>query len=302
MGDPESAFVPREDSNDSEGDDSVNDLFYITKLISEVESKYCINNRRIYATGLGTGGGLVHRLACQPQTSRKVAAYAIVGGAFYKPEGKKEDPFWSTCNIGRRPIPILEIHGEQDDMYPLAAKKRKNKDYMAVEDWVKQWRDLNKCGNIVGKSAFSKSQNTTVFQELKTGQLAESLVFGGGAIKQTYRCGIWRDRRNDDFTKEEKEQWRLSVVHYIIRNFKHGWPRVKVEEKTEVEFKGRKVKPVGNPNVDASSIVLNFFNHHRLPDSHIIQSQARSLFIERGAPKRDGKNLPKDIPIPHGEL
>jgi poly(3-hydroxybutyrate) depolymerase len=301
MNDPKSGFVPKEDSYDSEGDDPTNDLFYISKLVNEAQSKYCINNRRIYTVGLGTGGGLVHHLACQPQISRKIAAYAAVGGAFYNPEGKKEDPFWSTCNIGRRPIPVLELHGEQDDVYSLTAKKRKNKDYMAAEDWVKQWRDLNKCGSRVGRPAFSES-NTTLFTELIFGQLTESLVFGGGAVKQTYRCGMWNDRRNDDFSKEEKEQWRLSVVHYIIRNFKHGWPRAKVDQKEEDEFKGRKVKPVGNPNVDASSIVLNFFNHHRLPDAQTIQNQARSLFIERGAPKRDGKHLPTDIPLPHSEL
>jgi poly(3-hydroxybutyrate) depolymerase len=303
MTDPESNFKPKEDSWDSEGEDPTNDLFYISKLINHFQTRYCINSRRIYAVGLGTGGGMMHQLACQPQLARKIAAYAAVGGAFYKPKSD-EDPFWGNCRLGRRPIPIMEIHGEKDDQYPLVAvKKPKNKDVLPAQDWVKKWKNLNDCGNTKGEPKVSKASNTTVLTELENGQRIESLVYGGGAVKEAYRCGWWNDRKNDDFSVGEKDQGRLSVVHYTVRNFKHGWPRMKVDEKSEMTFKGKKVKPVGNPNVDASSIVLNFFNHHRLPDSGTLQGQVRRLMMERGAPRRDGKTWPKNIPLPkHMEL
>jgi poly(3-hydroxybutyrate) depolymerase len=301
MTDPKSLFEPKEDSWDSDGDDPTNDIFYTARLIKHFETKYCINSRRIYAVGLGQGGGMMHQLACQPQMSRKIAAFAAVGGAFYKPKDK-DDHFWGNCRIGRRPIPILEIHGDQDKEYPLVTiKKKEYKDLMPITDWISEWRDLNSCGNVKGKPKISKTSDTTILTELESGQRSESLVFGGGAIKESYRCGIWQDRKNDDFDAEEKDRWRVSVVHYVIRGFKHGWPRIKVEERDEVEFKGKKVKPIGNPSIDASSIVLNFFNHHRLPDKQTVQGQARRLLLERGAPVRDGKTLPKNIPR-HGEL
>jgi poly(3-hydroxybutyrate) depolymerase len=301
MTDPESDFEPKEDSWDSDGDDPANDLFYITRLIKHFETNYCINTQRIFAVGLGQGGGMMHQLACQTHLSRKIAAFAAVAGAFYKPRGE-EDGFWSKCLIGRRPIPILEIHGDQDKVYPLVpTKKQKKNGLISISDWISKWRILNSCGDVKHKPKSSKTSSTTIITELESGQLSESLVFGGGAIKEAYRCGFWRDRSNDDFDAEEKEQWRLSVVHYIVRGFSHGWPRLNVKELDEVTFKGKKVKPTGNPSIDATSIILNFFNHHRLPDQSVIHGQAKRLLMERGAPLRDGKTLPKNIPI-HTEL
>src|ERR1700760_3034382 len=119
MTDPSGPFKPNEFSFDSDGDDDDNDIFFTGKLIEHLKDTYCINPRRIYAVGYGTGGGMMRQLACQPAISRKIAAYAAVGAGMFKSEDP-EDRFWGKCMIGRRPIPILTIHAEEDELWPAS--------------------------------------------------------------------------------------------------------------------------------------------------------------------------------------
>src|ERR1700753_766369 len=123
MTDPKSNFKAQEDSWDSDGVDPTNDLFFTSRLIRHVERQFCVNTRRISAVGIGQGAGMMHHLACQTVLSRKIASVAAVSGAFYKPKSE-DDRFWRVCKMGRRPIPILEIHGDQDKEYPVSSAKK----------------------------------------------------------------------------------------------------------------------------------------------------------------------------------
>ena len=123
MTDLESAFKPQEYSFDSSGDDDPeNDLFFTTNLLNHLESKFCVNTRRIYATGLGMGGGMMHQLACHTHLSRRIGAFAAVGSASFKVE--QLDRLWGQCLLGRRPIPVLQIHGEEDEF--ICPQQRQN--------------------------------------------------------------------------------------------------------------------------------------------------------------------------------
>lgn len=284
MTDPESGWQPKEDSFDSDNADLNNDLSYTRLLLNHLEYNHCIDTRRIYALGLGTGAGLVHQLACHTHLSRRIAAYAPVNGAFYRPRGA-DDRMWGKCLIGRRPIPMLEIHGAENPEYPLLAlmDHAKSLETVSAEEWIADWRMLNKCGEKKASSVQSKSSKAVFLTELEDGQLSESTTYGGLALRSSYRCGPHKNRNNSDFSKEEKDLRRISILHYAIKGFKHGWPRMKGPERTEVFFKEQWVKPLGSPNFDASAEILNFFRHQKLPDKSSIHGQAKALLIERGA-------------------
>jgi len=284
MTDPESGWEEKEDSFDISGDDTANDLFYTVALLDHLEKSFCIDLRRIYATGLGQGAGVVHQLACHTHLSRRIAAFAPVNGAFYRPVSP-EDLLWARCMIGRRPIPMLEIHGAENQHYPLLplADNSISLATISSDEWVKDWAQLNKCGDVVGQSSPSTATRAVQLTELTTGQRSESIVFGGLVTKTAYRCGFYSNRQNSDLNAEEKDPRKLSIVHYAVKNFGHGWPRVKAKAVDSIHFNGHDVKPLGSPNFDASAVVLNFFRAHRLPSQSTIHGQAKQLLIERGA-------------------
>jgi poly(3-hydroxybutyrate) depolymerase len=278
-------------------------MFYTKDLLNHISDNYCINKRRVYATGLGQGGGMVHQLACHTHLSRRFGAFAAVGGAFYQSHDSK-DRLWGSCMIGRRPIPILEIHGEKDEKYPLEQREKGlGKKLLPASRWVKTWSKNNKCGDILGEPTASQATDAVILTQLEGGQVSESLAYAGGAIRTAYRCGKYPDRKNDDFSSEEKSLKRISVLHYAVKGFKHGWPRIQFKHpEKEVEFHGKRVKPPGSPNFDASAIILNYFRHHRLPDSATIMGQAKKLLIERGAKAYKQDGMPRIPQQDHSEL
>jgi poly(3-hydroxybutyrate) depolymerase len=69
--------------------------------------QYCVDSRRIYATGFSNGGYFSHRLACE--LSDRIAAISAVGGVNGMP----------TCNP-TRPISVLQTHGTTDGVIDYA--------------------------------------------------------------------------------------------------------------------------------------------------------------------------------------
>ncbi|KAF2675212.1 hypothetical protein BT63DRAFT_474857 [Microthyrium microscopicum] len=284
--DPQSTWDPEDISFDSDGTDPANDLDYTRVLLNHLERTFCLNTQRIYAVGLGTGGGVVHQLACHTHLSRRIAAFAPINGAFYRPRGSEaEDLLWGKCMIGRRPIPMLEIHGVENGEYLLKPEMEhaRSLEVLSAEEWVNDWRALNNCGEDVGETVESGASRAVRMTQLQGGQRSESVTYGGLARKVSYRCGYWSNRNNSDFKTEEKDGRKINLLHYAVERFMHGWPRMKGPVQEEVEFYGNKVKPLGAPNFDASVVVLEFFRQHKLPPYGVIQGQAKRLLIERGA-------------------
>jgi poly(3-hydroxybutyrate) depolymerase len=250
---------------------------------------------------MGPGGGMMHYLACNTHLSRRFAAFAAVGGAFYEGDGP-EDRSWGECLFGRRPVPVLEIHGEDDKKYPLLqATKKADKRLLPAFEWVKHWSKYNNCGDTRSQPTISAKSNAVFITQLDGGQVSESLTYAGGATKTAYRCGMYRDRTDDDFTSEETSLGRISVLHYALKGFKHGWPRLQFQPE-DVEFHGNTITPPGSPNFDASAVILNYFSHHRLPPANIIMAQAKDLLIERGAKVYKADERLQEGHIPHNEL
>ena len=92
--------VAAQDRND------VNDVGFVSSLITKLESRYHIDTRRVFAAGHSNGAILAERLACQ--LSSKVVAIGIQAG----------DLFVDRCAMAH-PVAALEIHGTQDQNIPL---------------------------------------------------------------------------------------------------------------------------------------------------------------------------------------
>lgn len=86
-------------------DANVDDVGFVRAMLDTLEREYCVDRRRIFATGMSNGGFLSHRLACE--LSDRIAAIAPVAGVI------GVDP----C-VPMRAVPVLHFHGTADALVP----------------------------------------------------------------------------------------------------------------------------------------------------------------------------------------
>lgn len=84
---------------------NIDDVGFTNALLDELSTSFCVDARRVYATGLSNGGFMSHRLACD--LSSRIAAVAPVAGT----------NLTTPCNP-RRPVPVLHFHGTGDAIVP----------------------------------------------------------------------------------------------------------------------------------------------------------------------------------------
>lgn len=107
----------------------VPDVQFISDLIDKLDQDYCIDKKRVFASGFSNGGMLSHRLACE--LSDRIAAIGAVSGTMAIDECKPA-----------RPVPVLHIHGTSDPVvsYDLGALAKN------VPDTISGWVSRNLCG------------------------------------------------------------------------------------------------------------------------------------------------------------
>jgi poly(3-hydroxybutyrate) depolymerase len=189
---PQGEFSPdkrdiRQWQGDPDASQTINDVRFVLDLISDLKTKYCIASHQVYAAGKSNGGGLVNLLACDPEASSVIAAFAPVSAAIYL---NADGNFYCNPTSSRDVIPILETHGFLDRtiFYNGSSPRGKTVD---IPDWIDWWAQRNGC---------SPSQNRT--------RLLCTNIDEKPAIEYWWDC--------KDITD--------AVVHYNISNLKHQWP------------------------------------------------------------------------------
>ncbi|KAF3942457.1 hypothetical protein ABW19_dt0200094 [Dactylella cylindrospora] len=118
------------------------DLQFVSDLLDNLRSNFCIDSTRIYATGISNGGGIINRIACSPTVGANFAAFAPVAGAYtgFIRFGN------ATCQPYKTPIPIISFHGGNDTIVPYTGRTGAvaTPDIM---DWLNEWAERNRCGN-----------------------------------------------------------------------------------------------------------------------------------------------------------
>lgn len=84
------------------------DVAYVARVIDDAVKKHGADPRRVYLVGFSNGGFLAYRLACE--LAPKIAAIVSIGGAGPEP---------GSCKPSG-PVAVLEIHGEADEVVPVA--------------------------------------------------------------------------------------------------------------------------------------------------------------------------------------
>jgi polyhydroxybutyrate depolymerase len=140
-------------------DDKIDDSEYLAKAIWDVSNRLSIDQNRIYMVGFSNGGMMTYRFAAEHTEMLAAAApiAASIGG-----RANADTTEWLIPKPNK-PLPILIIHGMDDDDVPFGggiSKHRKGeRTYFSVEDSVKFWIEANGCKD---EPAFSSSFNGAV--------------------------------------------------------------------------------------------------------------------------------------------
>jgi len=89
-----------------QGQENVDDVGFISSLITKLERQYDIDNGRVFAAGHSNGAILAERLACQ--LSGQIVAIGVQAGVL----------FVNSCPMPH-PVAALEIHGTVDQNIPI---------------------------------------------------------------------------------------------------------------------------------------------------------------------------------------
>jgi len=110
----------------------VDDVAFLSGVIADVERDYCVDSRRIYATGLSNGAMMAYRLACE--LPDRIAAIATVGGTMQI----------DSCRPAR-PVSVMHLHGTADDRVPYEGGRNLFGEFTSVSETIEFWRTSNLC-------------------------------------------------------------------------------------------------------------------------------------------------------------
>jgi poly(3-hydroxybutyrate) depolymerase len=311
-------------------------------LIKGLSQRLCIDKERIYAAGLGTGGGLAHLLACDPQFSDVFTAFAAINptvfaGVIDRRAVKDEITLmWEKCKPARIPIRFLEIHSENNTInnyWGKAEVKDKKHRRMPIVQWLVEWAIRNECGPAMGNPEKEKPEDIFYLTELEGGTIQEGIVVPDRLQKATYKChersqeemvanflkslnldsvqsmlDKQKKENGEEETTEEKagdikaakeevlqqlsgmdkpkkERGVLCLVHYFLKNYGHGWPRVFMKNGTTEAIGPDDVATDDAPIFDATFEVLDWFSQNKHSD------EFRAPNPEPGDPQLDQDSL-----------
>lgn len=122
-------------------ENEIDDVGFISKMIDDLEIKFNIDPKRVYATGLSNGALMSYQLACS--LSDKIAAIAPVSA---------QDSVISCSPT--RAVPVLHFHGTADPAAPYDGGHCGGRlpgdpgwDCKSVPEYLDEWRVRNKCSS-----------------------------------------------------------------------------------------------------------------------------------------------------------
>jgi polyhydroxybutyrate depolymerase len=115
---------------------TVDDVDFIVSLVNYLQTTYNLSEENTFMTGMSNGGELCYQIACESPGVFK--AFAPVAGTIF-PNGLSNN----ACNGS--PVPIFEIHGDNDDVSLFEGDPNDQfwGPYLGIDSIVNIWTDIN---------------------------------------------------------------------------------------------------------------------------------------------------------------
>jgi polyhydroxybutyrate depolymerase len=115
--------------------DGIDEVAFARALVADVQTRVCVDHRRVYSTGYSNGGFLSHHLACQ--ASDLIAAIAPVAAVLGYDD--------SDCTPSL-PVGVMQIHGTGDSLIPYeGGSSLVGGPFRSVVDSTAGWVARNGC-------------------------------------------------------------------------------------------------------------------------------------------------------------
>ncbi|KAI1421347.1 carbohydrate esterase family 1 protein [Xylaria sp. FL1777] len=134
------------------------DLQFVTDLLTELRGEYCVDDSRIYATGISNGGGFVNTIACSA-VGGEFAAFAPASGAYYT----DDSGVTGGCSPARSLLPVLEIHGGSDASVLYGGGEGEGGLEPAIPTWLGWWAERNACTSSEVEDSFDGDVHHTTW-------------------------------------------------------------------------------------------------------------------------------------------
>jgi polyhydroxybutyrate depolymerase len=142
------------------------DVDFISELLDQVSTVACVDQRRIYATGVSNGGRMTALLGCA--LSNRIAAIAPVAGGY---------KLLPAC-APERPISVLEIHGTDDTTVPYEGSGPQHEG--AVLPYMFAWAARDGCPAQPAKRRIALHTLRYTWSGCRGGSKLEQLRIYGG--------------------------------------------------------------------------------------------------------------------------
>ncbi|HVW29111.1 MAG TPA: PHB depolymerase family esterase [Polyangiaceae bacterium] len=211
---------------------STDDMTFIRDLVKKLEDDYCIDPKRVFATGLSNGAMMAYRLGCE--ASDVFAAVAPVAGAVLV------DPCSPT-----RPVPLLAFHGTGDTIVPFNGGTDglyHVLQFPPVSYSINLWRSVDGCPDAPATTA--QSSMPMPDESTPDGGPNPSLFAGSQVTYQKgdVACHTWSG------CKQGSEVELCTVI-----DGGHAWPG------------GAPLVGKTTMDIDATSAIIDFFDEHAMP-------------------------------------
>jgi polyhydroxybutyrate depolymerase len=144
---------------------AASDVSFLTNLVSVLTAKYCVDTRRVYATGMSGGGRMASQLACD--ASQTFAAVAPVAGL----------RFPSPCPAAR-PVPVIAFHGTADAVDPFEGNGQPYWTY-SVPVAAQRWAAKDGCQAATPRTVRGNGYILTEYQACTSGAAVELYAVAG---------------------------------------------------------------------------------------------------------------------------
>ena len=117
----------------------IDDVDFLSSLAQYLQLEYNYSSEKTFVTGMSNGGDMSYMLACQAYDIFK--AIAPVAGCMM-------EDIYNICNPD--PIPVLEIHGTNDDITLWDGDMQNNDGwgaYLSTQSGIDFWVQKNECQN-----------------------------------------------------------------------------------------------------------------------------------------------------------
>jgi polyhydroxybutyrate depolymerase len=162
-------------------ENNVDDVKFIGDIIDGLPNEFRINKRKIYLTGMSTGGMMAYRLACE--LSNKFAAIAPISSTLMVKQ---------SCNPARA-VPVLHIHSLLDSIVPYhGGVGLAGYNFSPVDSVLQVWAQINGCTSPT--SADNSQFVHTVWSECEDAAIESYLTYDGGhSWPGGQKAGSWAD-------------------------------------------------------------------------------------------------------------